>query len=334
MKSIILKSIAFSLITLSLWSCKKDETQAVANAGTGGSLKSSVASVVLDKSMLKNDVITFSLTNASYGYQAAVTNVLQLAVKGTNFVNAKEAIMPANATTKAYNGLDFNNLLLSLNLPTSKSSDVEVRIKSTISNKVDAVYSNVVSLSAKPFPLTAWIYVPGNYQGWDPTKADSLISASGNGIYTGVIAFDGSEFKITPAKKWDIAYGDAGGGKISTSGGNFNSVTAGAKQLDVDLNTLTYTITPLVWSIIGNAIPGSNWSVDTDAKFINDGKGQWTVTLALTPGELKFRKNHDWGTSIGDATGGNIAIATAGTYTLTATINADGKTGSVTAVKK
>ena len=88
-----------------------------------------------------------------------------------------------------------------------------------------------------------------------------------------------------------------------------------------------------MWSIIGNAVPGSNWSVDTDMKFINDGKNSWTITTPLTAGELKFRLNHDWGTSIGDGAN-NVAIATAGTYKLTLTLNADGKTGSFTAVKQ
>ncbi|MCZ4225130.1 SusE domain-containing protein [Pedobacter rhodius] len=333
MKSIFLKSMALSLIALSLWSCKKDETKAVATSGTGGALQTSATSVVLDKSKLTSTVVTFTLSDANFGYQAAVSNTLQLAVKGTNFAAPKEAILDAKATTKAYNGLDFNNLLLALGIPTTANTDVEVRIKSSISTATAPVYSNVVTISAKPFPLTAWIYVPGNYQGWNPATADSLISATGNGVYTGVIAFDGDKFKITPAKKWDIAYGDAGGGKISTTGGDISSVSKGAKQLTVDLNANTYTLTPLVWSIIGNAVPGSNWSVDTDMKFINDGKNSWTITTPLTAGELKFRLNHDWGTSIGDG-GGNVVIATAGTYKLTLTLNADGKTGSFTAVKQ
>ncbi len=322
MKSIFLKSLAIGFITLSLWSCKKDETRSVATSGTGGTLKSSATSVVLDKSMLNNNVITFNLTNADFGYSAAVTNTLQLAVKGSNFANPKEAILPANATAKAYNGLDFNNLLLSLNLPTTANTDVEIRVKSSISTAVPPVYSNVVAVSAKPFPLTAWIYVPGNYQGWNPATADSLVSVTGNGVYTGVIAFDGGNFKITPAKKWDIAYGDAGGGKISTSGGDISSISIGSKELVVDLNANTLTITPLVWGIIGNSIPGSNWSVDSDMKFINDGKGTWKITLNMTPGAFKFRKNHDWGTNYGGNAGGtltgdDINITAAGNYTIT-----------------
>lgn len=322
MKATFLKSLAIGFIALSLWSCKKDETRSVATSGTGGTLKSSATSVVLDRSMLTNNVITFNLTNPDFGYAAAVTNVLQLATKGTNFANAKEAILPANATAKSYNGLDFNNLLLSLNLPTTSNSDIEIRVKSNISLTVPPVYSNVVSVSAKPFPLTSWIYVPGNYQGWNPATADSLVSPTGNGVYTGVIAFDGSNFKITPAKKWDIAYGDAGGGKLSTSGGDISSISPGSKELVVDLNANTFTITPLVWGLIGNAIPGSNWAVDFDMKFINDGKGTWKITTDLIPGAFKFRKNHDWGTNFGGnaagtLTGDDINVTTAGNYTIT-----------------
>jgi len=332
MKSKYLKPFALALIAISLWSCKKQETQAVASAGTGGTLKSSATTVVLDKTMLTTNVITFNITNANFGYQAAITNTLQIAKKGTNFASPKETILTANATTKAFTGLDFNNLLLSLSLPTTANSDVEIRIKSTISTNITPVYSNVVGLSAKPFPLTAWIYVPGNYQGWNPATADSLVSLTGNGVYTGVIAFDGDKFKITTQKKWDVAYGDAGGGKISTTGGDISSISAGAKELVADLNANTLTITPLVWGVIGNSIPGSNWNIDTDMKFINDGKGAWKLTIPMTAGAFKFRKNHDWGTSIGD-NGGDIVVTTAGTYTITLTVNADGKTGSYTLVK-
>jgi hypothetical protein len=283
--------------------------------------------------VLTTNVITFTTTNASFGYKAAVTNVLQLAAKGTNFAKPKEASLDVNATSKSYNGLDFNNLLLALGLPTTAASDVEIRIKSSISTAVTPVYSNVVTISAKPFPLTAWIYVPGNYQGWNPATADSLVSVTGNGIYSGIIKFDGDKFKITPAKKWDLAYGDAGGGKLSTSGGDISSVSAGFKLLTVDLNTFVYTIADAdYWSIIGNAIPGSNWAIDTDLKSTNNGNNTWVTTVALTPGAFKFRKNHDWGTSIGDG-GNDINVTAAGNYTLTLTVNADGKTGSYTIVK-
>jgi hypothetical protein len=333
MKSIFLKSIALSLIALSLWSCKKDETKVVATAGTAGALKSSVSSVIIDKSLITTDVIAFSLTKPDFGYQAAISNVLQFAVKGTNFASVKEFTLPANTTSKVFNGLDFNNLLLSLNLPTDKNSDIEVRLKSALSSTSTPVYSNLVSLNVKPFPLTSWIYLPGNYQGWDPLTADSLVSITGNGIYTGVVKMDGGNFKITTAKKWDIAYGVASPGKLSLTGGDISSVSAGYKLLTVDLNLLTYTIIDGdYWSLIGNAIPGSNWDKDVDMKSLNDGKNTWTITTALAVGEFKFRLNHDWGASIGNGAD-NIKITTAGNYKVTLTLNAEGKTGAYTVVK-
>ncbi|MGY3054176.1 hypothetical protein ACVWYG_002382 [Pedobacter sp. UYEF25] len=333
MRSILFKSLAFSFLALSLWSCKKDENRTVATSGSSGDLKASTSTVVVDKSMLTKDVVTFNMASANFGFKAAVSNVLQIAPKGTNFEKPSETILETNATTKAFNGLDFNNLLLGLKLSSAVNSDIEVRVKSSISNTVAPVYSNVLTISAKPFPLTAWIYVPGNYQGWNPSTADSLISPTGDGIYTGIIPFDGGEFKITPQKKWDVAYGDAGGGKISASSGdNLTSLTSGAKQLVVDLNEKTITITPLVWAAVGSATP-SDWPTglssykELDMKFINDGSNTWKITLPLQPGEMKFRKDHDWGTNIGDG-GDNIKITSAGTYNISLTLNADGKTGT------
>ena len=334
MKSILFKSLAFCFIALTLWSCKKDETQTVANAGSGGTLTASVSALVLDKSMLSKNVITFNLTDASFGYNAAISNVLQVAVKGTNFASPKQAAIDTKATTKVFTGLELNNLLLSLKLSTATNTDVEFRIKSSIADSLAPVYSNVVSLSARPFPLTAWIYVPGNYQGWNPATADSLVSVMGDGVYTGIIKFDGGNFKITTGKNWNVAYGSAGAGKISTTGGDISSVSAGLKQVTVDLNANTISIEDAkIWSMIGNAIPGANWDVDQDLNPINDGKGTWAVTTNLAVGEFKFRYNHDWGISIGNGSG-NVAVASAGSYTITLSVNADGKTGSYTLVKK
>lgn len=326
MKSLIIKSIALGLITLGLWSCKKEETKVVASSGTPGTLKSSVSTLVLDKEMLNTDVIKLDLTNASFGYQAGITNTLQLAVKGTDFETSKDITLEANSLSKVFKGMDFNNLLLALNLPFTENSDVEMRIKSSISSAVTPVYSNVLTLSARPFPLTTWIYVPGAYQGWNPQTADSLVSLTGNGEFKGVIGFTPGnlEFKITPAKTWDIAYGDAGAGKISpTAGDNFKAPAAGALKLFVDLNKNEIEMTPIVFALVGDATL-KGWNDDTDMSYAN---GVWTVTTDLKVGEMKFRQDHKWdvsyGGSGGDAVfnGGNVKITTAGTYTVTLDVN-------------
>ncbi|MEJ5963917.1 SusE domain-containing protein [Pedobacter immunditicola] len=321
MKSFIIKSVMLGLMTLSLWSCKKDETKAIAANGTGGEITSSVSAVTISKEGLAADVISFSWKNPSYGYQAAVTNTLQLAVKGSNFATPKEFVLPANVTTKTFTGNDFNTLLLALNLSFSESTAIEARLKSTVSTAVAAVFSSALSLNAKPYPLTAWIYVPGAYQGWDPTTAESLVSPTGNGIYNGVVGFTAGNlmFKITPEKSWDGAYGDAGAGKLSTTGGDIAAPAAGAYNLTVDLNANTIEFKKVVWGLIGDATAGG-WDTDSDMTYA---KGKWSITTTLKAGELKFRKDHAWDVNIGVKdgvtmiNGDNIKITAPGSYTIT-----------------
>ena len=136
-----------------------------------------------------------------------------------------------------------------MNLPSGAPAQLEMRLKSSLSSSATqgTAYSNVVTVTATPFALVSYIYVPGAYQGWNPPTADSLQSATGNGVYTGVINFTAgnADFKITPQKKWDVAYGSAGGNKISTTGGNITAPGAGQYQVTVDLNANTITIEPV-----------------------------------------------------------------------------------------
>ena len=337
----IFKIMILALIVTGLWSCEKDGTKTVVKTeGATSNFSASVSTIVVDKTMLTTDVISFNFKQPDFGYQAGVTNVIQLSTKANNFAAGtyKEYAVEPNATQKKYNGLDFNTMLLALNISSSQNTDVVARLKSTISETIAPVYSNVITISAKPFPLTAWVYVPGGYQGWDPSTADSLVSATGNGIYTGVITFTAANqgFKITPKKNWDNDYGSAGAGKLVAKGGDLTAATPGQKLVTVNLNDMTYAIEDnKVWSIIGNATPG-DWSNDTNMITKNDGKNVWTLTTNLIGGnDLKFRYNHDWGTNLGGSlaaltTGGdNIRIATSGNYTITLTVVYD-NAGNVT----
>ncbi len=317
--------ILFCLSSVLFTSCEKDEVKTIAKDGQSGNLTSSTTNVTLSKATLNDKVIEFTHTNSDFGYSAGITYSLQFGLKGTNFTPARETIFENGVTMKSYTGLELNNLLSAMNLPFDEDSEIEVRLKSSISNTI-AVYSNVLNIKSKPIPLTSWIYLPGAYQGWDPATADSLISATGNGIYTGVLRFPAkeSEFKITTGKNWNVNFGDGGNGTISPTGGNFKSTDKGTFLITMDMNSNTWTMEAAPsWGMIGDAVPNSNWSVDADMKFVNDGAGNWVLKTVLNPGKFKFRRNHDWGTNLGgsDGTltlgGADIAITTVGTYTVT-----------------
>jgi len=325
MKTIFLKSLALSLITLSLWSCKKEETQTVSNVSAAGTLTASATTLSLVQANGAKPALTLTFPAPTVtGYTIPVTSTLQFDLKGKNFAAPKEYVISNTSYSPTVN--DFNNMMLALGGKIDTPTQLEVRLKSgAAANAI--TYSNVITITATPYLASAWIYAPGAYQGWDPTTADSLISLSSNGIYTGMIAYTAGnlEFKITPAKKWDVAYGDAGAGKISSSvGDNLKSPDAIVKQVTVDLNAKTIAFTtPNEWSIIGDATLGG-WNNDTDMKVVNDGKSNnYSVKTTLTTGALKFRFKHDWTVNLGGSItaltngGDNIAVTVPGTYTIT-----------------
>jgi len=327
MKSIFFKSLALSLIALSLWSCKKDETRTVSNVAAAGTLSASATALTLVQSNGSQPAVVLSYPLAtSTGYVVPVSSALQFDLKGNNFASAREIVV----TTKTYSPTvtEINNMLLALGGKIGTSAQLEVRLKSGAAVN-DLTYSNVVTLTATPYLASAWIYVPGAYQGWTPATADSLVSVSSNGIYTGMIAFTTGnlEFKITPTKSWDLSYGDGGSGALSTTGGNLNAGTAVVKQVTVNLNAKTFTITtPNEWSLIGDATLGG-WGADTDMKVTNDGKSSvYVLKTTLTTGAFKFRFKHDWAINLGGTTsnltngGADIPVTVAGTYTITLTV--------------
>lgn len=167
--------------------------------------------------------------------------------------------------------------------------------------------------------------VPGDYQSWDPENDNTaLASLNNDGVYTGYIYFpvDQLGFKFADGG-WATNWGDTGAdGTLEPGGDNISVPEAGFYQVDVDLNALTYTLTPTSWGIIGDATPGG-WDSDTDMTY-NEVDGAWEITTDLTGGEVKFRANDGWDINFGDSGadallesgGDNIAVPGGGNYSI------------------
>jgi hypothetical protein len=179
-----------------------------------------------------------------------------------------------------------------------------------------------------PLSFDEFIYIPGNHQGWSPATAEALRSADFNGVYTGYSYLNG-DFKFTKERAWAGEYNSGdfttynGGVAASTDGSNISQPTAGYYRIVADVPNSTLTTTLITsWGIIGTATPGG-WDSDTDMTW-NAADETWTITTALSAGELKFRANDGWDINLGgDSTddlvenGANLQIAEAGTYTIT-----------------
>jgi hypothetical protein len=95
-------------------------------------------------------------------------------------------------------------------------------------------------------------------------------------------------------------------------------------------NSYTIKVTPYQpnWGIIGDATP-AGWGLSTDMIY-NAEAGTYSISLALTTGEFKFRLDNSWTTNYGD-NGNNLSLegggsnipVTAGNYTIVANFTTD-----------
>ena len=97
----------------------------------------------------------------------------------------------------------------------------------------------------------------------------------------------------------------------------------------VDMENLTYVLTPITTiGVVGPAQAGG-WSDDTDMTY-NSETGAWEVEIDLAADELKFRANDawdiNWGGDVDGLTqdGANIAIDVAGRYKIQLYITYEG----------
>jgi len=373
MKTTFNKIFAFSGAALLLLSaCKKDGTLVTSNGGKPGTLSATATTLILDKTKLTDPstAISFSFTSPDYGYSAAINNTLQIDAVGDNWANPTSVVVPAKKLSQGYSTGDFNAMLLKLALKGGVSSQVHVRVKHSIGANTEPVYSNVLTLAVTPFDLTSWVYLPGAYEGssWPNPgpQEDSLMSAKGDGIYVGNIPFTpgNDQFLIVPVKNWNNKWATPDGPKSGNSvtyttqyvtggGNNFYAPTRATvdpsvnityNQVVFDSNANTLTLTPTLWSVVGDATPGSwpagsGYQSDTDMKFDNGSQTWWVKVDLKAGGAIKFRLNHDWGTNYGSKTtagvldtanDNNIPITVAGTYLVTINL----KTLAYTLVKQ
>jgi hypothetical protein len=145
-----------------------------------------------------------------------------------------------------------------------------------------------------------------------------------------------TKFKFTTGPNWDVNYGDDGAnGTLDMNGADIVAADPGYYRLTVDLNALTYTKVKTDWGIIGSATK-DGWNSDQNMTF-DATTGLWTAILDLTVGDIKFRANDGWDINYGDdgvngtldLNGANIAITTAGTYTITMKLGAPDYTYSI-----
>jgi hypothetical protein len=151
-------------------------------------------------------------------------------------------------------------------------------------------------------------FVVGSYNGWDNSDAaDFIISTATNPEAQGYVYFAAAgEFKLTTDHSWDDAhtFGDNGSGALTNPGNNIIA-PAGYLLIKASLATMTYSVTPTVWGIIGDATPGG-WGAQTNMTYNQTLKIFWLGANLTSGGNIKFRGTDSWSVNYGADAGSSI----------------------------
>jgi hypothetical protein len=179
-----LKLFIAAVMMLSIFAaCEDDSEKATLKTQVAANelLAPSASSFVLTLANKDNALETFKWTATDYGFKASVTYKLQLDKAGNNFANAVE-IASTNGLQAAVIVGGLNDVLLGLGLVPEEATDVELRVISTINDKVAQVISNTKTIKltayATSFPpiygmgagLKGWGPWPDNAVEWQSTE--------------------------------------------------------------------------------------------------------------------------------------------------------------------
>ena len=325
MKKLI--NLILLLVCVSLVSCKKDAKLTYQeHVAFGSELKASATDLVFSNATDTSSVVTFSWPAVTYPIKSPVTYTLQVDVPADTLGDAAwgkatDVVVGDDALSKSFNGEDLNTLALAKGLLPDVKGALVFRMKSYMDR---AAYTNAVSVNITAYKNASVLYIPGQYQGWDPASAPKMAALKAN-IYIAYVNFpvgDTFHFKFTSAPDWThINYGDAGNGALSTDGlaGDLLVPGAGYYELSANLKTSKWTYTKTTWSILGDASPGG-WDTDTQLTY-DPVKQVWTVTCDMvSTGSFKFRANNAWAIDFGIDASGKLAFADSPVYDYDASV--------------
>lgn len=320
-------NLAIILVACVAFGCKKDANLTVLKqpsfTNNANGLSASASALTLTKAQDTTSVVTFAWPAAKYTIKASVTYTLQVDVPadtvGTNaWANAKSVVIGNDVLSKSYLGKDLNTLAIDMGIATGTEGTLVVRVQSY---QDQYAYSKPVVLKVTPYqPVAVYplLYVPGNYQGWNPGTATTAAALKPQ-IYEAYVYMapaDNYYFKFTTAQDWNhINYGDGGNGTITEDGlaGGLSAPGSGYVQVSINLNTKTWSAVQTTWSILGDATPGG-WNTDTQLTY-DVAKQVWSVTCDMKKdGSFKFRANNNWVIDFGVNADGNLAYADSPVY--------------------
>lgn len=201
----------------------------------------------------------------------------------------------------------------------------------------------VYSLEETTIELSsAFMTLPGSYQGWSPEAEDCyrVISDARDFKYSGAYYFAAdTEFKFYDGGTWIGVNGAMTWNDDHTSlsfaigdGDNIKVEEAAFYKISADTKKMVATMTKTCWEVIGDATP-NGWDSGQPMTY-DPVTSTWNIDITLGDGEIKFRWDASWTVNLGGDLNGltqdgpNIKV-TAGDYHIV--LDAVNNTATITA---
>ena len=293
MKKNILIYLIFIGLAGFMFSCQKDETQAVLSDSPVLPTITTVPALTLKRAN-GTSVLEFVGTPVNPGFQASVTYNLEVCAKGNNFADYLTVATDKQCLSMKITVADLDNLLLK-KFAADVVSSLDFRIRAVLSlssgTKSYEYSSAVKSADATTYgPPTLAFTVASTPQG--------VVSAADNKVYVGWIYTDGTAFQLTNKDDGKKYGGTLVAGDVScplTENGPAIALPAGAYNVTADLTygAMKITFADVTIGTIGDAVGG--WADANETKMIwNFTDHTWNLHKTVTAGGLKFRSHNSW----------------------------------------
>ena len=263
-------------LSLFLLSCKKDEYKIFYEGGTAPVLSANKTGTIALSFVNKDlEAVKFSWTNPNYLFTTGLSSqdvsyLLEVDTTNSNFTNpSRKSITIAKNLSLTMTQGELNDYLLNqLVLKAGQSHNVEMRVTSSINNKVPLV-SNVLKFVLTPFaippkvtpPATNKLYLVGSATpgGWNnpvpvPTQEFTQISPTFYQINS-IALSGGNSYLFLPLNgDWGVKFGAIGGNNSNNvneddfriGGGDMLAPTvSGNYKIEVDFQRGKFKLTKL-----------------------------------------------------------------------------------------
>jgi len=325
MKNIINKLLLFITVGVLITSCDNRELVTL-DANANSLLTLSETNLILGQFDEGTNVLTAIWTQPDLGFDAEVSYKLLIDLVSGDFANPKVIVLD-NSFEKVFTKNELNSKLLGLDADPNTATEFSFKIETKI-GKYNKKYSEPVNIIITPYPsildlATTWGVVgSATPNGWNGPDMPFYQTGEAN-VYAAYVTLASGEIKFRENNDWGNNYGDNDNDlSLEPSGANI-PVTAGSYKILMNLDNLTYTITPFSWGIVGSATP-NGWNGPDMPLIYDEYSDTFKAIVNLVDGEIKFRQNNTGDIEYGDDgangtlenEGANITVTT-GSYLVT-----------------